>query len=278
MKTWPVALGALAVLSLAGIVVTSIGAAPAGTGKRLSDYDAEAKALLGTMTLEEKVGQMTQAEQDKLTDVNDIKTYFLGSVLSGGSSDPKAGNSLQAWTDMYDSYQKVAVQTRLKVPLLYGVDAVHGHNNVLGAVVFPHDIALGATRDAKLVEEVERITAEEVRATGIQWAFSPCVAVARDERWGRSYESFSEDPALVAEMGAAAVRGFQGGDLRDPLRVLGCAKHYVGDGGTAWNSSHIPNAHLDQGDTRVSEAELRSIHLAGYPPAIAAGVGSIMPS
>jgi beta-glucosidase len=281
MKTWSPAVGTLAVLSLAGVLATSIGAAPApaAAAKRLSVFDAEARALLGTMTLEEKVGQMTQAEQDKLSDVKDIQTYFLGSLLSGGGSDPKAGNSLQAWTDMYDSYQKVAVQTRLKIPLLYGVDAVHGHNNVLGAVVFPHDIALGATRDPKLVEEVERITAEEVRATGIQWAFSPCVAVARDERWGRTYESFSEDPALVAVMGAAAVRGFQGGDLRDPLRVLACAKHYVGDGGTAWNSStHIPSAHLDQGDTRVSEAELRAIHLAGYPPAIAAGVGSIMPS
>jgi beta-glucosidase len=282
MKAWPAALGAVAVLSV-GILTSSIGAAPAPTpaGRRLSAHDAEAKALIAKMTLEEKVGQMTQAEQDHLADVKDIQTYFLGSVFSGGNSDPKAGNSLQAWTDMYDSYQKEAVQTRLKVPVLYGVDAVHGHNNVLGAVVFPHDIALGATRDAKLVEEVERITAEEVRATGIQWAFSPCVAVARDERWGRTYESFSEDPALVAEMGAAAVRGFQGSDLKDPLRVLACAKHYMGDGGTAWNSSpHLTSqgGHLDQGDTRVSEAELRKIHMAGYPPAIAAGVGSIMPS
>jgi beta-glucosidase len=129
---------------------------------------------------------------------------------------------------MYDGYQKVALQTRLKIPILYGVDAVHGHNNVLGAVVYPHNIALGATRDPKLVEEIARLTAEEVRATGIQWAFAPCVAVARDERWGRTYESFSEDPSLVVELGAAAVRGLQGTDLKDPLRVLACAKHYVG--------------------------------------------------
>jgi beta-glucosidase len=231
------------------------------------------------MTLEEKVGQMTQAEQ--LADVRDIQTYFLGSLLSGGSSDPKAGNSVPAWTDMYDGYQKQALQTRLKIPILYGVDAVHGHNNVLGAVVFPHNIGLGATRDPKLVEEIGRLTAEEVRATGIQWAFAPCVAVARDERWGRTYESFSEDPALVAELGAAAVRGLQGTDLKDPLRVLACAKHYVGDGGTSWNTApHLAKqgARLDQGDTRLSEAELRRIHLAGYPAAIAAGVGSIMPS
>jgi beta-glucosidase len=148
-------------------------------------------------------------------------------------------------------------------------------------VIVPHDIGLGATRDPKLVEEVERITAEEVRATGTQWAFAPCIAVARDERWGRTFESFSEDPALVAEMGAAAVRGLQGPDLKDPVHVLACAKHYVGDGGTSWNSSpHLASqgGRLDQGDTRLSEAELRRIHLAGYPRAIAAGVGTIMPS
>ena len=282
MKTWSATLAALGALAVATVLASSTAAAPPATRKAFfSVHDAEAKALLGTMTLEEKVGQMTQAEQEKLSDVKDIQTYFLGSLLSGGSSDPKAGNSLQAWTDMYDGYQKEALQTRLKIPILYGVDAVHGHNNVLGAVVYPHNIGLGATRDPKLVEEIARLTAEEVRATGIQWAFAPCVAVARDERWGRTYESFSEDPSLVAELGAAAVRGLQGTDLKDPLRVLACAKHYVGDGGTAWNSSpHLAaqGARLDQGDTRLSEAELRRIHLAGYPAAIAAGVGSIMPS
>jgi beta-glucosidase len=275
------AFAALVALASAAVLTSSTAAAPPAARKAFSAYDAEAKALLATMTLEEKVGQMTQAEQEKLTDVKDIQTYFLGSLFSGGSSDPKAGNSLQAWTDMYDGYQKQALQTRLKIPILYGVDAVHGHNNVLGAVVFPHNIGLGATRDAKLVEEIARLTAEEVRATGIQWAFSPCVAVARDERWGRTYESFSEDPSVVAELGTAAVRGLQGIDLKDPLRVLACAKHYVGDGGTSWNTSpHLADqgARLDQGDTRLSEAELRRIHLAGYPPAIAAGVGSIMPS
>src|SRR4030095_7504470 len=158
------------------------------------------------MTLEEKIGQMTQAEQNALVDVSDIEKYFLGSLLSGGSSDPKAGNSLEAWTDMYDGYQQRALKTRLGIPILFGVDAVHGHNNVLGAVVFPHNIGLGATRDSKLVEEIARLTAEEVRATGIQWAFAPCVAVARDERWGRTYESFSEDPSLVAELGAGGGR------------------------------------------------------------------------
>jgi len=281
MRIRSAAVAALVALAIAAALTSPTAAAPPTARKAFSAYDAEAKALLATMTLEEKVGQMTQAEQEKLTDVKDIQTYFLGSLLSGGSSDPKAGNSLQAWTEMYDGYQKLALQTRLKIPILYGVDAVHGHNNVLGAVVFPHNIGLGATRDSKLVEEIARLTAEEVRATGIQWAFAPCVAVARDERWGRTYESFSEDPSLVAELGAAAVRGLQGTDLKDPLRVLACAKHYVGDGGTSWNTSpHLAaqGARLDQGDTRLSEAELRRIHLAGYPAAIAAGVGSIMPS
>ena len=281
MRIRSAAVAALVALAIAAALTSPTAAAPPTARKAFPAYDAEAKALLATMTLEEKVGQMTQAEQEKLTDVKDIQTYFLGSLLSGGSSDPKAGNSLQAWTEMYDGYQKLALQTRLKIPILYGVDAVHGHNNVLGAVVFPHNIGLGATRDSKLVEEIARLTAEEVRATGIQWAFSPCVAVARDERWGRTYESFSEDPSLVADLGAAAVRGLQGTDLKDPLRVLACAKHYVGDGGTSWNTSpHLAaqGARLDQGDTRLSEAELRRIHLAGYPAAIAAGVGSIMPS
>jgi beta-glucosidase len=280
MTTSSPPISALAVLGVAATLASSIGAAPAGRN-RLTAYDAQAKALLGTMTLEEKVGQMTQAEQDKLSDVKDIQTYFLGSLLSGGGSDPKT-NSLQDWTDMYDRYQSQAMQTRLKIPLLYGVDAVHGHNNVLGAVLFPQNIGLGATRDPKLVEEVARITAGEVKATGIQWAFAPCIAVARDIRWGRTYESFSEDPGLVAELGAAAVRGLQGADLKDPLSVLACAKHYVGDGGTTWGTgTHADKPEgkrLDQGDTQLSEADLRRIHLPGYIKALEAGTGSIMVS
>jgi beta-glucosidase len=275
-------LGALGAVLLAA-TATSLATA-AAPRKRLSAYDAEAKALLAKMTLEEKVGQMVQAEQDQVGDGKDIETYFLGSLLSGGNSDPKT-NSLQDWTDLYDRVQSHALKTRLKIPLLYGIDAVHGHNNVLGAVVFPHHIGLGATRDPALVEEVERITAKEVRATGIHWAFAPCVAVVRDERWGRSYESFSEDPTVVADLGAAAVRGFQGPDLKDPLRVLACAKHYVGDGGTTYGSGtvKVENAPgkthpMDQGDTRVSEADLRRIHMMGYETAIKEGVGSIMPS
>jgi beta-glucosidase len=286
MTPWVPAFAAGSAMLAALLAVASrpSGSAAAAAPRKLSSYDAQAKALLGTMTLEEKIGQMVQAEQDKLTDEKDVETYFLGSLLSGGDSDPKT-NGLQDWTDMYDRYQARALKTRLKIPLLYGVDAVHGHNNVIGAVVFPHHIGLGATRDAKLVQEVGRITAEEVRATGIQWAFAPCVAVVRDERWGRTYESYSEEPTLVAELAQAEVAGLQGDDLKDPLRVLACAKHYVGDGGTAFGSGTVADWRnpgrtfpIDQGDTRVSEAELRRLHMPGYVKALAAGVGSIMPS
>ena len=177
------------------------------------------------------------------------------------------------------------MKTRFGIPVLYGVDAVHGHSNVLGAVIFPHNIALGCTRDPELVEKINRITAAEVRATGIQWTFSPCVAVPQDIRWGRTYEGFSEDPELVATLGEAAVRGLQG-NLGDPLSVLACAKHFVGDGGTAPSALPIPGAPaapgarlwLDRGDMRVDESTLRRIHLPGYVAAIRAGVGSIMPS
>ncbi len=234
------------------------------------------------MTLEEKIGQMTQAEQDALKDVNDIQKYFLGSVFSGGGSDPKAGNSLVAWTDMCDGYQEHALKTRLGIPLLYGADAVHGHNNVLGAVLFPHNVGLGCTRSPKLVESAARVTSEEVRATGVNWTFAPCVAVPRDERWGRTYEGFGEAPELARTLGEAAVRGLQRDDLGDPLSVLACAKHYVGDGGTTIGTAGFANREgqhlLDQGDTQLSEADLRKIHLQGYISTVKAGVGSIMPS
>lgn len=249
---------------------------------RLAAHDPQARALLATMTLEEKIGQMTQAEQNALADIRDIETYFLGSLLSGGSSDPKAGNSLQAWTEMYEGYQSHAVKTRLAIPLLFGVDAVHGHNNVLGAVVFPHNIGLGCTRNPRLVEQAAQITALEVRATGINWTFAPCVAVPRDERWGRTYEGFGESPDLAHDLGEAAVRGLQQGNLGDPTSVLACAKHFIGDGGTVLGTGRPREKDkkrvLDQGDTQLSEAELRRLHLPGYVSAIRAGVGSIMPS
>jgi beta-glucosidase len=254
---------------------------------RFSSYDPLVKELLLQMTLDEKIGQMTQPEQGPvLSNPGDMQRYFIGSVLSGGDSDPKEGNSLQAWTDLYDQVQTEAMKTRLGIPVLCGIDAVHGHSNVLGAVIFPHNIALGCTRDPVLVEKIARITAEEVRATGIQWTFGPCVTVPQDIRWGRTYEGFSEDPGIVSSLGGAAVRGLQWGDLSNPLAILACAKHYVGDGGTSASTAARPGMPpaksgllwLDQGDTKVDEATLRRIHLPGYIAAIEAGVGSIMPS
>ena len=235
------------------------------------------------MTLPEKIGQMTQPDQMFLKDLDDIEKYHLGSLLSGGDSDPKSGNDLGSWTDLYDHYQSRALKTRLRIPLLYGIDAVHGHNNVLGAVIFPHNIGLGCARDPDLVERAMRITAEEVRATGINWAFAPCVTVPQDIRWGRTYEGFSESPDAVKTLGAAAVRGFQRGALDHPLALLACAKHFAGDGGTAFGTG-MPKGRsgerypLDRGDTRVDEATLRKIHLTGYVMAIDAGAMSIMPS
>jgi len=225
------------------------------------------------MTIDEKIGQMTQPElRPLMKNIKDIRKYFIGSVLSGGDSDPKEGNGLTAWTDCFDRIQTEALKTRLAIPVLYGIDAVHGHSNVLGAVIFPHNIGLGCTRDSALVEKIGRITATEVRATGMQWTFAPCVTVPQDIRWGRTYEGFSENPELVASLGKAAVQGLQGSDLSDPLSLLACAKHYAGDGGTSAGTGNravggIKNegtVWLDQGDTKLDEETL-----AGYTsPAI----------
>lgn len=245
--------------------------------KALSSYDSRVKDVLGKMTLDEKIGQMIQAESSGLKNVDDIQKYNLGSILSGGGADPKEGNELEHWTKLYEDLQQRALKTRLGIPLLYGVDAIHGHNNVIGAVVFPHNIGLGCTRNPELVRQIARVTAEEVRATGIQWTFAPCVTVARDERWGRTYEGFSEDPHWVTILGEAAIGGYQGNDLSNATSVLACAKHFIGDGGTSFGTGEGGKG-LDQGDTRVSEQALRAIHLPPYRAAVKAGVGSIMPS
>ena len=247
-----------------------------GAGKgHFSQYDTQARQILAQMTLAEKIGQMTQPDKNYLQDPDDIVKYSVGSVLSGGDSDPKTGNDLRSWTNMYDTYQERALHSRLRIPLVYGVDAVHGHNNVMGAVVFPHNIGLGCTRNAGLVEKAARITSEEVRATGINWAFSPCVAVPQDIRWGRTYEGFSQDPDIVKALGPPAVAGLQRESLDDPLAVLACSKHYIADGGTRWGTS---KSGLDQGNAEIDEATLRRVFLPGYTTTIAAGVGSIMPS
>jgi beta-glucosidase len=225
--------------------------------------------LLGKMTLDEKVGQMTQANWKAVSPESDMSAYFLGSLLNGGGGAPSE-NTPEAWADLYDRFQDQALSTRLGIPYIYGTDAVHGHNNVKGAVIFPHNIGLGCTGNETLVEEVARITALEVAATGIDWTFAPCITVPRDERWGRTYEGFSEEPELVALLGAASVRGYQGDSLTDPATIVACAKHYVGDGGTTGG--------IDQGNTEISEQELRNIHLRPYLDAISEDVGTIMAS
>src|SRR6202162_4698504 len=271
-------------------LASSLGTAAALSVARAADdqsgfskFDPHARHRVSEMSVDEKIGQMTQPDQMFLKNLDDIDKCHVGSLFSGGDSDPKSGNDLLSWTDLYDGYQARALKTKQRIPLLYGIDAVHGNNNVIGAVIFPHNIALGCTRNAALVEQAARITAEEVRATGINWAFSPCVTVPRDIRWGRTYEGFSESPDVVKVLGAAATRGLQGKSLDDPLSVLACAKHYVGDGGTSFGSGVLKGPHgelppLERGDTRLDEATLRKIHLPGYISAIAMGVGTIMPS
>ena len=231
--------------------------------------------LMSYMTLEEKVGQMTQVERKFLDGDKNISKYFLGSLLSGGGSAP-AKNFPKAWADMYDRFQNVALSTRLGIPIIYGVDAVHGHNNVIGATIFPHHVGLGCTNNPKIVEDVYRATAVEVAATGVDWNFAPCLAVPRDERWGRAYEGFGETPEIVKSMAAAAVIGLQTDKLNSQTSILATAKHFLGDGGTVWGTGL--NKKMDQGDTQVSDQEMREIHLPGYLPALEAGVGSIMPS
>lgn len=276
---------AVVFLFLISSLILSCSSSTKETGFR--SFDSQAKDLLKQMTLEEKIGQMIQPEQDKvLANPGDMQKYFIGSVLSGGDSDPSEDNTFEEWRALYDRVQEEALKTRLKIPVLYGIDAVHGHSNVVGAVIFPHNIALGCTNDPELVEKIGRATAIEMRSTGIEWTFAPCVAVPQDIRWGRTYEGFSEDSDIVKKLGRAAVRGLQTDDLSNPLSVLACAKHYVGDGGTKATTDPRPGFEfgatnrlwLDTGENSLDEATLRRIHLPGYISAIEAGVGTIMPS
>lgn len=263
--------GRLAITVLTVALVTTSGAVAAGdTGPAYLDGHRSVKDrvddLLKRMTLDEKIGQMTQIERQAPANPADIATYGIGSILSGGGSVPTP-NTPQAWADMYDSFQRTALSTRLRIPMIYGVDAVHGHGNVFGATVFPHNIGLGATRDPELVKRIGRATAEEVTGTGLDWNFSPCLCVARDDRWGRTYESFGETPQLATSM-TSIIDGIQGSRLGGRGSVLATAKHYVGDGGTAGG--------VDRGNTELTEAQLRAIHLPPFQASVRRGVGSVM--
>ncbi|HEY1661580.1 MAG TPA: glycoside hydrolase family 3 N-terminal domain-containing protein [Verrucomicrobiae bacterium] len=248
---------------------TVASAAPAA----FSGYDQQVASLLAQMTLDEKIGQMVQVDLSALHDTNDsdVQTYFLGSVLSGGDSKPTGENNPDTWLNTASNLQSYALQTRLKIPLIYGIDAVHGHNDVIGTTIFPHNIGMGATHNPGLVEQAEHVTAMEVAGTGIRWAFGPCLAVPQNERWGRTYEGYGQSPGLVSELGAAAVKGLQGETLSGQSdSVLASAKHYMGDGGTQDG--------IDQGNTICDEATLRKLFLPPYRAAVKAGVGSIMVS
>jgi beta-glucosidase len=234
--------------------------------------DARVSSIVAGMTLEQKVGQITQAEIRSVTP-DDVRHYYIGSILNGGGAWPSMNmhSSVDDWLKLSDAFYRASMSTdmKVKVPVIWGTDAVHGHNNVYGATLFPHNIGLGAAHDPALMERIGRATAEQVRATGISWTFAPTLAVVQNPRWGRTYESYSSDPVLVRSYAEAMVRGLQG-QLGSPTSVLATAKHWLGDGGTFHGK--------DQGETRTSEANLAAVHAAGYYGALKANVQTVMVS
>lgn len=241
--------------------------------------DERVEDLLSRMTLEEKIGQMTLVENQSIVE-QDITDRYIGGILSGGGGYPRVNNPL-GWTEMVDNYQDFALKTRLGIPIIYGSDGVHGHNNLKGATIFPHNIGLGATRDPDLVRRIGSATAQEMAATNVYWNFAPVLAVPQDIRWGRIYEGYSENSELVSSLGKAYIEGLQGGDLAHHTTVLATPKHFVGDGGTKWGTATtfiMQQFMLDQGDTQVDEAVLRDVHMAPYIDAIDSGAQSIMVS
>lgn len=232
--------------------------------------------LLSYMTLEEKIGQMALVEKNSIKEENDIASYHLGALLSGAGSKP-IKNTPEGWKEMIDGYQATAKQSRLGIPLLYGVDAIHGHAHVSTATVFPHAIGLGATNNPKLVKSVAQATAEELFATGVNWSFSPNLDQPRDIRWGRVYEAFSDDPNLVRALGVAYLEGLQINPAADDeIFILATPKHYLGLGGMGWNTSLNKNFKVDQGVTLEDEVLLRSHYLPPFAAAVDAGALSVM--
>jgi beta-glucosidase len=242
-----------------------------------ASIEARARSLLSRMTVEEKVGQVIQADISSVTP-DEVRTYNLGSVLNGGNSAPGGGKTAEPkeWIALADAFWEASTDTSdggVGIPVLWGTDAVHGHNKIQSATMFPHNSGLGATRNQALVEAIAKVTAREVRATGLDWSFGPTLAVARDDRWGRTYESYSENPDLVAQYASAMVRGLQGAEVHGYLnreQAIATAKHFIADGGTELG--------IDKGDSKGKWAELLSIHGAGYRSAIDAGVQVVMAS
>lgn len=244
--------------------------------------EARVEDLLARMTMDEKIGQMTQPDLGSIRP-GDVTTYGIGSVLSGGDGNPE-NNNPQAWQDMVKGFEAEAMATRLKIPLIYGIDATHGNAHLYGATVFPQESGMGATHDPALAQKIGQATAEEMLATGIPWTFSPIVAVPQDIRWGRTNESYSEDTQLTTEMATAYLQGLQTvPDTYKPstgqtLFTLATPKHFIGDGGTIWGSSRTGSYMLDQGNVQVDEATLRKLYLPPYKAAVDAGAMSIMAS
>jgi beta-glucosidase len=255
-----------------GATAAQIWPKPAASTLANPAVEARVHGIVAGMTLGQKIGQMTQPDIRSVTP-DDVRRYYIGSILNGGGAWPSMNmhSSVDDWLKLSDAFYRASMSTdmKVKVPVIWGTDAVHGHNNVYGATLFPHNIGLGAAHDPALMERIGRATAAQVRATGITWAFAPTLAVVQNPRWGRTYESYSSNPELVRSYGEAMVRGLQG-QLGSPTSVLATAKHYLGDGGTFHGK--------DQGETRTTEANLEQTHAAGYYGALKANVQTVMVS
>jgi beta-glucosidase len=256
----------------ASLLTASQAATPRPAGRAVDPDVARVRAIVAGMTLEQKIGQMTQPDIRSVTP-DDVRQYYIGSVLNGGGAWPAMNmhSSVSDWVNLSDEFYRASMTTDMavKVPVIWGIDAVHGNSNIYGATLFPHNIGLGAAHDPALMTRIGQATAKQVRATGITWTFAPTLAVVQNPRWGRTYESYSSDPALVRTYAGAMVRGLQG-RLGSPTSVLATAKHWLGDGGTFHG--------VDQGETRTTEANLLSTHAAGYYGAIGADVQTVMVS
>lgn len=247
------------------------------SNKKLSENQINKKVdeMIEMMNIDEKIGQMTQIDQRFLDTITDISTYSIGSLLSGGGSHPHV-NEPQAWLDMYNKYQLESLKSRLQIPLIYGIDAVHGHNNVYGATIFPQNIGLGATNNPDLIYKISEATSIEVAATGIDWTFAPCLSSPEDYRWGRTYEGFSSDPKRVEKLGEAAILGYQNAETNSGKNIVACAKHFIGDGNTQFGTGM--RGLVDRGNTEMSVEELKLKLIPKYQAAVDANVQTVMAS